>query len=79
MKRYHGHGDECTMCNRAFNDWYEVRVVDKKLSIPVDKKIVCYSCAVSREFWYLDDNNTLKYNEVKNNMSSSMTIYLDGE
>jgi|PlaIllAssembly_1097288.scaffolds.fasta_scaffold00376_7 hypothetical protein len=73
FKSYHGEC-QCAMCRGIRSDWLNIRVVDGKLRSPVEEVTVCTNCVATKEFWYLDTDNILKYNEVKRSSVSSIMI-----
>ena len=61
--------DVCTVYNSLI---VKIRIVKGLLGAPVTNN-VCINCLTTKEFYYLDDDNTIKYNEVETTSSSSLS------
>lgn len=57
---------ECSECGRSSSNLTSVKKVDGSFygAMKVSKEVLCENCT-GTEFFYLDNNNTVKYNSVK--------------
>ena len=61
----------CDICQGGVSLIVKIRIIER-MSTPVTNN-VCINCLTSKEFYYLDDDDVLKFNRVETTSSSSLS------
>lgn len=78
MKIYRGQAT-CDLCHGTCHDWSEPLIVKSGLrSIKAVRSIACLRCLRSREFFYVDGQHAVKFNEIHRESSGSILEGAEG-
>lgn len=64
---------QCDLCKKFFSTGYKITIIKHWEKIP-KLMCICYNCSASKNFFYIDNENNVKFNYVKlDRYSSSIT------